>query len=89
MIEKKKDPPKSLAEAVERLRARNDQLSAYLKGDTSTTTRVANSAETSLEDVTERARKYWDKLEGRRPSVPPGSMSGHTHKRKHVETEDA
>ena len=67
----KRQPPKSLGEAVERLRARNDQLRAYLEGDTSTSTRVANAPESTLEDATERARKYWDKLEGRRSSVPP------------------
>lgn len=67
----KAPPPKSLAEAVERLRARNEQLRAYLEGDASTATRVANAPESSLEDATERARKYWDRLEGRRSSVPP------------------
>jgi hypothetical protein len=67
----KNPPPKSLGEAVERLRARNDQLRAYLEGDTSAASRVANAPESSLEDATERARKYWDKLEGRRSSVPP------------------
>jgi hypothetical protein len=29
------------------------------------TTRVANAPAMTLEDATERARKYWDKLEGR------------------------
>lgn len=70
MIEKKV-PPKSLEESVERLRARNDQLRSYLEGDTSASTRIANSPEQNLEDATERARKYWDKLEGRSSSVPP------------------
>jgi predicted amidohydrolase YtcJ len=64
-------PPKSLAEAVERLRARNEQLRAHLEGDGSAVDRVANAPETTLEDATERARKHWDKLEGRRSSIPP------------------
>jgi hypothetical protein len=64
-------PPKSLAEAVERLRARNEQLRAHLEGDGSAVSRVANAPDSTLEDATERARKYWDKLEGKRSSVPP------------------
>lgn len=62
---------KALGESVERLRARNDALRAYLDGDTSASTRIANAPDVGLEDATERARKYWDKLEGRRPSTPP------------------
>ncbi len=67
----KAPPPKSLAEAVERLRARNDQLRAHLEGDTSTVSRVANAPDNSLEDATERYRKFLDKLEGRSSSIPP------------------
>ena len=67
-----KRPPKSLEEAVERLRAQNEQLRAHLASDNSAITRVANAPETSLEDATERARKFWDKLEGKRSSsIPP------------------
>lgn len=63
---------KKLAESVERLRVRNDELAAYLSGTASDAiTRVANAPDVGLEDATERARKYWDKLEGRRSSVPP------------------
>jgi len=62
---------KTLAESVERLSARNDQLRAYLDGDESAATRIANAPSVPLEDATERARKYWDKLEARRSS-PPG-----------------
>jgi hypothetical protein len=63
--------PKNLAEAIERLQRRNDQLSDYLSGKTSgPAERVANAPDVSLEDATERARKYWDRLEGR-SSVPP------------------
>lgn len=65
------NPPKTLAESIERLKTRNDQLSAYLSGmKSSAADRVASAPDTSLEDATERARKYWDKLEGR-SSVPP------------------
>jgi len=67
----KRQPPKSLSEAVERLRARNDQLRAYLEGDSSVATRVANAPESDLEDATERYRKFLDKVEGRKSSVPP------------------
>lgn len=63
---------KSLAEATERLRARNEQLKAYLDGNGSDPVeRVANSPDVPLEDATERAKKYWDALEARRSSVPP------------------
>ncbi len=63
---------KSLAESTELLRARNDRMQAYLEDEPDDpVTRVANSPDVGLEDVTERARKYWDKLEGRRSSVPP------------------
>jgi len=62
---------KALADSVERLRARNDAMRDYLDGDASAVTRVANAPDVSLEDATERARRYWDKLEGRRASVPP------------------
>lgn len=67
-------PPKSLEEAVERLRARNEQLRAYLEGDESAATRVANAPESNLEDATQRARKFWDKLEGRKSSIPPKGL---------------
>lgn len=63
--------PKSLEDAVNRLRARNEQLRAYLDGDTSAATRVANAPDTGIVDATERARKYWDALEARRSSPPP------------------
>jgi len=66
-----KQPPKSLAEAIERLHARNKQLSAFLGESETAVNRVANAPDSTLEDATERARKYWDKLEGRRSSVPP------------------
>lgn len=64
---------KKLEESVERLRVRNEELAAYLNGGAgSAIERVANAPEIGLEDATERARKYWDKLEGRRrSSVPP------------------
>lgn len=61
----------SLAQAIENLRARNDALEAYLRGDTSAFARVVNAPETTIEDATERYRKYLDKLESRRSSVPP------------------
>ncbi len=63
--------PKSLSEVVDSLRSRNDQLQAYLDGDSTAITRVANSPDVDLEDATERARKYWDSLEQKRQSVPP------------------
>lgn len=63
---------KSLAASVDRLRVRNEAMRAYLDGKPiSPAERVANAPETDLDDATERARKYWDKLEGRRSSVPP------------------
>lgn len=76
----KNPPPKSLAEAVERLRARNEQLRAFLEGDKSIATKVANAPETTLEDATEKARKYWDKLEGRSSSIPPQAKVTHATK---------
>lgn len=60
-----------LEKSTERLRARNDQLAAHLQGKNSIVERVANSPEVSLEDATERARKFWDAQEKRRGSVPP------------------
>lgn len=65
------NPPKSLEDSIKRLGARLDQLRAYLAGDESAATRVANAPESSLEDATDRARKHWDKLEGRKSSIPP------------------
>jgi hypothetical protein len=63
---------KSLAQATSRLSARLDSLKAYLDGSSlSAVERVANAPETTLAEVTERARKHWDSLEGRRSSVPP------------------
>jgi len=63
---------KSLAEAIHRLSVRNDELKAYLDGKGSDPIeRVANAPDVDLPDATERARKYWDKLEGRRSTVPP------------------
>lgn len=62
---------RELAEAVEKLRCGNDRLAAYLDGDESPVTRVANAPEMSLQDATEKARKHWDKLEGRRSSSHP------------------
>jgi hypothetical protein len=63
---------KSLAASVERLRARNDRMREYLDGQAENPiSRVANAPDVALEDATERARKYWDKLEGRRSSAPP------------------
>lgn len=73
MTLKPKEAP--LSEAVERLRARLDQLQAYLNGENDAISRVANAPETTLEDATERARQYWDKLEAKaRRSVPPRSL---------------
>jgi hypothetical protein len=67
---------KSLALSVERLRTRNEAMRAYLDGaPLGPTERVANAPETDLEDATERARRYWDKLEGRRSSVPPNGAA--------------
>ena len=60
-----------LEQATERLRARLDQLQAHLNGKNDAIERVANSPDVPLEDATERAKKYWDKLEGRRSSIPP------------------
>lgn len=55
------NPPKSLPEATERLRVRNDQLAAYLNGRSySALERIANAPDATLEEVTDRARKYWD-----------------------------
>ncbi len=63
---------KSLAESTELLRARNDRMQAYLEGESDDpVARVASAPEVGLDDVTERARKYWDKLEGRHSSIPP------------------
>lgn len=65
---------KSLAEATERLRARNEQLKAFLEGegkDSDLVERVANSPDVALEDATERYKKFLDGLEARRSSVPP------------------
>lgn len=76
------DPLKTLAESIERLRARNEQLSAYLTGaPIGPGERVANAPETTLEDATERARKYWDKLEGRHSVPPPPFIMNGRHER--------
>lgn len=64
----------SLAQAIESLRARNDALESYLRGDTSVFERVVNAPETTIEDATERYRKYLDNLESRRSSVPPKAL---------------
>jgi len=71
-----KQPPKSLQEAIERLHARNKQLSAFLGESETAVNRVANAPDSTLEDATERARKYWDKLEGRKSSIPPKARVG-------------
>lgn len=66
------DAATSLANAVERLSRRNAEMRAYLDGETKTSAeRVAAAPLVGLEDATDRARRYWDKLEGRRSSVPP------------------
>jgi hypothetical protein len=65
----KREPPKSLEEAIERLRKQNERLNSHLKSGSNTTS-VANG-ENSLDDATQRARKFWDKLEGRNSSIPP------------------
>lgn len=62
---------KSLAEATERLRARNEQLKAFLDGEGDLVERVANSPDVPLEDATERYKKFLDGLDARRSSVPP------------------
>lgn len=67
---------KSLAEATESLRVRNLELAAYLassgpSGPSDAIARVANAPEMGLDDATARAKRYWDKLESRRSSVPP------------------
>ena len=63
---------KSLADSVESLRKRNEAMRAYLEGENDDpVSRVANAPLLGLDDATERARKYWDKLEGRRSSTPP------------------
>ncbi len=65
----KRQPPRSLAESIERLGARIEQFSAFLEGKA--VSRVANAPENNLEDAAERARKYWNKLEGIPSTVPP------------------
>jgi hypothetical protein len=74
MQTKNSTKPRSLADAVERLRTRNDQLHAYLRGEdpNDPVARVRNAPAIGLDDATARASKYWDKLEGRRSSVPAG-----------------
>lgn len=64
---------KSLAEATERLRKRNIHMGAYLEGESgeSVIERVANSPDVPLDDATERYRKFLDKLDARKSSVPP------------------
>lgn len=57
----------SLARAIERLARRNEEMCSYLE---SSKPRVAPRVATGLDDATERARRYWDKLEGRRSSPP-------------------
>lgn len=71
---KTKDPnaPKDLADAITRLAKRNNDLAAYLGTGESAIERVANAPEVGLDEATERARKHWDAIEGRRSSVPPG-----------------
>lgn len=73
----------SLAKAVESLTRRNAAMRAYLEGENTTAAqRVAAAPAVGLEDATERARKYWDKLEGRRSSVPPGKSVKNDEKEK-------
>ncbi len=55
----------ALAASTERLRARNDQLAIHLSKNDSVAQRVADAPQASLEDATERAKRYWDLLEGR------------------------
>lgn len=66
------DAANSLARAIERLARRNEDMRTYLESDKGdAASRVAAAPSVGLEDATERARRYWDKLEGRRSSVPP------------------
>ena len=77
------DAASSLAKAVESLTRRNAAMRAYLEGSNTTAAeRVAAAPAVGLEDATERARKYWDKLEGRRSSVPPGKSAKNDEKEK-------
>lgn len=62
MQRKIKPARETLAEATERLRLRNDRLEALLNSE-SPLSRVLNAPETTLDDATERARKFWDSLE--------------------------
>jgi hypothetical protein len=54
----------SLAKSTQRLKARNDMLAARINGPSK------SAPPTTLEDATERAKKYWDSLEKKR-SIPP------------------
>ncbi len=68
----KREPPKSLAEAVARLAIRNAELAAYLgEGGSTALERVADAPSVPLPDATERARQHWDTCERRRSSRPP------------------
>lgn len=88
-IQDREAAAKSLAESVELLRRRNLAMAAYLEGATpdavgkgGAAERVAAAPYVGLDDATERARKYWDKLEGRRSSVPPGNNTKNDEKEK-------
>ncbi len=61
-------PPKNLADSINRFGARLEALRSYLEGDGSANARVANAPVKDLEQVTQRAREYWDKLEQKRES---------------------
>jgi hypothetical protein len=89
-IQDREAAAKSLAESVELLRRRNLAMAAYLEETTpaplakatSAAERVAAAPYVGLDDATERARRYWDKLEGRRSSVPPGKNAKHDEEEK-------
>jgi hypothetical protein len=66
MKSKLQDALDSLTKSTESLRARNDQLAAYLEGKVDPASRVANAAEMRLDEVTARAKSYWDDLEKKR-----------------------
>lgn len=62
--------------ATERHAKHNDAMAVrLLEVKSEAAERVADAPEQALEDATERARKFWDRLEakhqGRRSSVPP------------------
>jgi hypothetical protein len=70
-------PNPTLEEVVNSLRYRFDQLQAYLNGDTSISTRVANAPSIPIDKATAQARQFWDDREAeqrirkRRSSIPP------------------